>query len=239
MNLGTRTYLARSLVSVRASPPETPEATCQTIGSFGAALSALRAARAMDEDESRDWFSRLLVLCSIEPPPPSSEPGVIQFRHIPGYPKPPRVREVEQPGEFQRRVEGPDTVHAALGGELMVTGISVYLSGLRVDWSLSVGLDPPPQEFSAEVAATDQDTEGLPDHERRHLSEKVARSLLWKWMEKVQLRDDADTRYRRLRGDMRGTHSVEGSFEFEPRPPSAANVLTVQWDDRAFQIDLA
>src|SRR4051812_19735032 len=136
MNSAARRYLARSLAATRVHPPSTPEAIGQALAYMQGSTTALEAASILDRDESRDWLNRLLVACGIEPPDADLSLRTIYFLLIPGAPEPQRGREIEQHGEFLRRIEGPDTGQPALGGTLMVTGVSLYATGLRLDWSI-------------------------------------------------------------------------------------------------------
>ena len=88
-----------------------------------------------------------------------------------------------------------------------------------------------------ELRAHDQDTEGLPEHERKMMRQRFLMHLSRPAGQTLTLSDDLGTEYRQTGGGAGGGGNEQtGRQQFMPAVPENASELTIRWDDLAFKV---
>lgn len=244
MNDDARRHLLRLLDIARHGPPELAERDDWlrgTLGRFGATLEALRAVKAITQEELDDWNNRMLVALGLEPlpPMPPPPPGVFRNRLIslPGR-VPHQPITPPPPARFLRLVPAtvPD-IEVGHGGRFQVLGIELYDTKVAVAWRLAPMPDPE-QYLATELAVHDRDSEGLPEEERKMLRAQFVQHASFR-RQIIGLSDDVGTVYHHGGGGSGGGRDERvGRAQFHPAVPNSATVLTVTWDAFTVAVDL-
>jgi hypothetical protein len=243
MNPDVQRYLAGETQAARVPPPpgvDTTALAASSLARFGGALDALVAAGEITEEELRDWLNRMRVALGMEPLPCGQSEGIV-LRRSPGAGPRPELPAPPPPPPLHakplRVLPGPDAEVDYFGGRLRITSAEDYGRQVCVHWRVA----PLPGEslFAEELAATDRDTEGLPDVERELLRNRLKGRLLLHRLSDFGLGDDVGTSYEQTGNDSRqGDEEWAGRACFTPAPPTEATRITVRWCGTTFDIDL-
>jgi hypothetical protein len=125
------------------------------------------------------------------------------------------------------------------GGHLQILGIERYDSKVAIAWRMAPLPDVEIQ-YAHELRDHDRDTEGLPEGERRMMRQRFLHQLNLPARYKLTFSDDLGTEYQRTGGGSSGGGNEQtGRAQFMPGIPNAASMLTVRWDDLAFQVSIS
>jgi len=242
MNQGAQRYLAERLMVARDRPSQIEifQWRQQMLAGFGGAIEALRAADAMDPDEVHDWNNRMHVALGLEPLdplPPGFKGARTVFIGEGERPPPPPAVPVARFLELIPVVDADREV--PYGGRLQILGIERYDSKLAVAWRMAPLPDAEIQ-YADELRDHERDTEGLPEGERRMMRQRFLRQLNLQERYKLRLSDDLGTEYRGTGGGSSASDNEQaGRAQFMPGIPKGASMLTIRWDELAFEVSIS
>jgi hypothetical protein len=243
MDQNAQAHLAELVAFARAGPHagDRDEWKSRTFSGFSSALAALRAVGTVSPEEAEDWTNRMLValgeeaLEPLEPIPGVSRSRLINF----GEKSPPRPPDPPPASKFLGLVpvDEPDRP-LDYGGRVQILGVELYSDKVTVNWRNA----PVPDYdavFAVELAAQEEDIEGLPELQRAHLRQRLVHRLQMQ-RSFVRLSDDLRTEYRGGGGGSSGgSNEKRGHTDFVPQVPIDATHLIVTWDDsEQFRVQL-
>lgn len=211
----------------------------RSLGGFSSALGALRAVGAVSPEEAEDWTNRMLIALGekpLEPLPPGFHGArLVSFggKRPPCPPDPPPVSVflgLVPVNEPDRPLDS--------GGRVQILGVELYSDKVAVNWRLA----PEPNYetvFADELAEQERDLDGLPDHQRNHLRNRLVQRLQ---MQRgfIALSDDVGTDYHGMGGGSSGGGGQKrGHAYFAPSVPAEVESLTVTWgSNMQFEVQL-
>jgi hypothetical protein len=194
----------------------------------------------MNSDEAHDWNNRMYVALGLEPLdplPPGFKGGRAVFIGDGERPAPPPAAPIAR---FLELIPVRDADRQVpYGGHLQILGIERYDSKVAVAWRMAPLPDAETQ-YADELAAHDQDTEGLPEQERKVMRQSFLHQLSRPAGDQLTLSDDLGTEYRHTGGGSSGGGNEQtGRAQFVPAIPEGASMLTVRWDDLDFPVSIS
>jgi hypothetical protein len=241
MNQEAQRYLAERLMVARDRPSqiEVLQWRQQMLAGLGGAIEALRAVDAIDSDEAHDWNNRMHIALGLEPLdplPPGFNGGRSVFIGEGERPAPPPAVPVARFLELIPVLRADREV--PYGGRLQILGVERYDSKVAVAWRLAPLPDAEIQHAD-ELRDHDRDTQGLPEGERRMMRQRFLHRLTGPARNKLTLSDDLGTEYHSMGGGSGGGGNEQtGRAEFAPGIPRAASMLTIRWDELAFEVSI-